>query len=86
MLTLKVEGTLRINDTTATVLHHICSYDLQKWFAEHCSHRFTEEQLRAALQDLRAQTSRIEDARETAIKAVNAKAKAQYESGQDSAS
>ena len=66
-----IEGSITIDNVAAEVLHHMCSYDMRKWFFNACSARFSPDQISAALQRLGGECGDILKARDRAVKALN---------------
>lgn len=67
-----ISGQITVNDVTAEALEYLCSFDLQKWFVENCSKRYTPEQLQEGTRELRSELGRIIRARDAAQRAVTA--------------
>ena len=70
---VKVEAEVTINDREALVLAHLCSYDLAHWFSAKCSNKFTVEQIKQALTDVRQQAEAIVAAKDKALESFRAK-------------
>lgn len=52
-LQVQIVGTIEVDDDEAEILHHLCCYDLIKYFVAKCSNRFTEEQITERISKLR---------------------------------
>ncbi len=67
MIKITIEGTITIDDATAEVLNHLCSYGFAEHFYEKASHRFSVEEIKQRMSRLRQETSIILEARQKAV-------------------
>lgn len=71
MIQVVINGHLKIDNQTARVLAHLCSYDLHEYFYNKCSHEFKKDVLRQELNKIKDQLYPILEAEKAAIEAVN---------------
>ncbi len=65
-----IQGQISVDAVTAELLQYLCSFDLQKYFAQNCGSKFTAERLQEATRELRFELARITRAQEAAEKAI----------------
>jgi hypothetical protein len=68
---IRVQAQIELNDVEAEVLNHLASYGLAKWFAEHCSKKYTADEVSRTLDRVRTVTAQIVRARNEAINAIH---------------